>query len=367
MPPRLRSLDIFRGATIAAMILVNNPGANVAYAPLEHAAWHGWTFTDTVFPFFLWIVGVAMTLSTARRVERGEDRAQLLLHMFKRAAIIFLLGFLLGPFPNINWATIRIPGVLQRIAVCYLIAGVIFLFTKVRGQIAAIVGLNVVYWCLMTLYPTPGCGPGSLTLECNFARYIDGLLIPGHMWSGTKVWDPEGLVSTLPTISSVLFGILTGHLLRRFPNPAGRLKWLIVQGAGLLALAYTLSIWMPFNKGIWTTPFALLMAGLASCTFAGWFWLADMRGLARWFRPFEIFGTNAILMFVLSGSFAKFMSRTKIEDRGSLVSLHGWFYSHVCLAVAQPINASLLYALMNVGVLFLVAYVLYRQRWFLKF
>ncbi len=186
-PPRLRSLDIFRGATIASMILVNNPGSFVTYAPLEHAAWHGWTFTDTVFPFFLWIVGVAMTLSTARRVERGEDRGQLLLHTFKRAAIIFLLGFLLGPFPNINWATIRIPGVLQRIAVCYLIAGIIFLFTKVRGQIIAIVALNVVYWCLMTLYPTPGCGAGSMTVECNFARYIDGLVIPGHMWSGTKV------------------------------------------------------------------------------------------------------------------------------------------------------------------------------------
>ena len=366
-PPRLRSLDIFRGATIASMILVNNPGSFVTYAPLEHAAWHGWTFTDTVFPFFLWIVGVAMTLSTARRVERGEDRGQLLLHTFKRAAIIFLLGFLLGPFPSINWATIRIPGVLQRIAACYLIAGIIFLFTKVRGQIIAIVALNVVYWCLMTLYPTPGCGAGSMTVECNFARYIDGLVIPGHMWSGTKVWDPEGIVSTLPAISSVLFGILTGHLLRHFSGSADRLKWLAVQGAALVAAGYALSIWMPFNKGLWTTPYALLMAGLASLVFAAWYWVADIGGLARWFQPFEIFGTNAILMFLLSGSFAKFMSRTKITDGDTVISLHGWFYRHVCLAVAEPINASLLYALMNVAVLFLVAYALYRKRWFLKF
>lgn len=349
------------------MILVNNPGANESYAPLEHAAWHGWTFTDTVFPFFLWIVGVAMTLSTARRVERGEDRGQLLLHTLRRAVIIFLLGFLLGPFPNINWATIRIPGVLQRIAVCYLIASVIFLFTKVRGQIIAVVGLNAVYWGLMTLYPTPGCGPGSLTMDCNFARYIDGLLIPGHMWSATKVWDPEGLVSTLPAISTVLFGILSGHLLRRFSSSAERLKWLVVQGLALLALAYTLAIWMPFNKALWTTPYALLMAGLASLLFAFWFWIADMGSLARWFRPFEIFGTNAILMFVLSGSFAKIMSRVKIADGDTFISLHGWFYRHVCLAVAEPINASLLYALMNVAVLFLIAYALYRKRWFLKF
>ncbi|MCK7507743.1 MAG: hypothetical protein MZV70_29295 [Desulfobacterales bacterium] len=200
---------------------------------------------------------------------------------------------------------------LQRIAVYYLIAGIIFLFTKVRGQIIAIVSLNVVYWCLMTLYPTPGCGPGSLTMECNFARYIDGLLLSGHMWSGTKVWDPEGIVGTLPAISSVLFGVLTGPLLRHFSSSADQLKWLVVQGAALLALAYALSIWMPFNKELWTTPFALLMAGLASLVFAVWFWVADIGGLARWFRPFEIFGTNAILVFLLSGSFAKFMGHTR--------------------------------------------------------
>lgn len=355
---RLQSLDIFRGATIASMILVNNPGGSPTYSQLEHAAWHGWTFTDTVFPFFLWIVGVALTLSTARRIERGEGRAQLLRHAFQRAVIIFALGFLLSPLPNINWATIRIPGVLQRIAVCYLIATIIFLFTKVRGQIIAIVAVNLLYWLPMTLYPTPGCGPGSLTMECNFARYVDSLFLEGHMWRATKVWDPEGIVSTLPAISSVLFGILAGHLLRRYTSHAGRLKWLTAGGAALLVAAHVLAIWMPFNKNIWTTSYAVLMAGLAALLFALWYYAADVRNLGRWFRFFEIFGSNSILMFVLSGAVAKIAART---------GFHKWFYDDVCLAVAAPINASLLYALTNVAVLWLIAWALWRRRWFVRF
>jgi predicted acyltransferase len=359
-PPqgRLQSLDIFRGATIASMVLVNNPGSSPAYAQLEHAAWHGWTFTDTVFPFFLWIVGVALTLSTARRIERGESKAQLLRHTVKRAVIIFLLGFLLSPLPNIDWSTIRIPGVLQRIAVCYLIAGAVFLFTSIRGQIIWLAGVNILYWMLMTLYPTPGCGAGSLTVDCNFARYVDSLFLSGHMWRATKVWDPEGIISTLPAISSVLFGILTGHILRKVPLHGPRLKWLFGGGAALLAAAHLLSVWMPFNKNIWTTSYAVLMAGLAMVSFGAWYWIADVRGLGRWFRFFEIFGANAILMFVLSGALAKFAARS---------GLHKWWYTNVCLAVASPINASLLYALTNVLVLWLVAWVLWKRRLFVRF
>ncbi len=355
---RLQSLDIFRGATIASMVLVNNPGSSPTYEPLEHAVWHGWTFTDTVFPFFLWMVGVAMTLSTARRVEQGADKSQLLRHTIQRAVIIFLLGFLLSPLPNINWATIRIPGVLQRIAICYLIAGALFLFTRIRGQIIALIGVNALYWGLMTLYPTPGCGAGSLTMECNFARYVDSLFLTGHMWRATKVWDPEGIISTLPAVSTVLFGILVGHLLRRYTGHAERLKYLFAGGAALLVLAQALAIWMPINKNLWTTSFAVHMAGLAMVVFGVWYWIADVRGQGRWFRFFEIFGTNSILMFVLSGTVAKIASRT---------GFHKWYYDNICLAVASPINASLLYALTNVAVLWVIAWALWKRRWFLKF
>ena len=356
--PRLRSLDIFRGATIASMILVNNPGSEPTYAQLEHAEWHGWTFTDTVFPFFLWIVGVALTLSTARRLERGESRTQLLRHAFVRALIIFALGFLLGPFPNINFSTIRIPGVLQRIAVCYLIAAVIFLTSKLRAQVAWIAGLNAVYWALMMLAPVPGCAAGSLGKECNFARYVDSLLLSGHMWSHTKVWDPEGLVSTLPAISSVLFGVLAGHLLRHFEAHSERLKWLLTGGAALTVCGLVMNLWLPINKNLWTTSFAFFMAGLAGLLFAFWYWLADVKQWGGWARPFEIFGSNSILMFLLSGLLAKAASRS---------GAGAWFYQNVCLAVAEQINASVLYALANVAVLYVVAWLLWRKRWLLKF
>lgn len=355
---RLQSLDIFRGATIASMILVNNPGSEPAYAQLEHSAWHGWTFTDTVFPFFLWIVGVAMTLSAARRMERGQSRRGLLGHALQRAVIIFLLGFLVTPLPDIHWPTIRIAGVLQRIAVCYLIAFVIFLFTRVRGQVLWVVLLNAVYAALMLLYPTPGCGAGSLTMDCNFARYIDSLFLSGHMWRETRFWDPEGIVSTLPAISTVLFGALAGHLLRRFESHAARLQAFLLGGSALFAAGQIISIWLPINKNLWTTSFAFLMAGLAMLVFAFWYWIADVRGCGAWFRFFEVFGSNAILMFVLSGAFAKLAERS---------GFHQWWYSGACLAVASPANASVLYALTNVVVLWLVAWALWRQRWFVKF
>ena len=178
------------------------------------------------------------------------------------------------------------------------------------------------------------------------------------MWRVTKVWDPEGIVSTLPAISSVLFGILAGHLLRCFTAHAERLKWLAAGGAALLVVAHVLAIWMPFNKNLWTTSYAFLMAGLAMLLFAAWYWLADVKGQGRWFRFFEIFGTNAILMFVLSGALAKFASRT---------GLHKWWYDNACLAVASPINASVLYALSNVLVLWIVAWALWKRRWFIRF
>ena len=210
------SLDAFRGATIAAMILVNNPGdGRTTFAPLLHAEWNGWTFTDLVFPFFLWMVGIAMTFSFARRVEGGAGKGKLLLHTVRRAALIFLLGLLLNGFPKYDLTTLRIPGVLQRIAICYLIGSLIFLYTKWRGQLAAIVGLCAVYWMLMTLFPVPGYGPGVLEPIGNFGQWVDEMLLSGHMYSRTKVWDPEGVVSTLPAIANVLFGALFGTLLRK--------------------------------------------------------------------------------------------------------------------------------------------------------
>src|SRR5512140_248144 len=245
MPPgRLESLDVFRGATIAAMILVNNPGTwDAVYPPLRHADWHGWTFTDLIFPFFLWISGVALTLSFAKRVERGDSRRRLFLHTLRRAACIFGLGLLLNGFPYYHLATLRIPGVLQRIAVCYLIAGALFLVTGLRGQVAALISLLGVYWALMKFVPVPGYGAGVLDKDGNFAQWIDSLTLSGHMWANTKTWDPEGIVSTLPSIATVLFGILCGHLLRSALTLARKAAWMFAAGAALIVAGLVMNVW----------------------------------------------------------------------------------------------------------------------------
>jgi predicted acyltransferase len=362
---RLRSLDLFRGATIASMILVNNPGTwEHVYAPLRHAEWHGWTFTDTVFPFFLWIVGVAMTLSTAKRIERGEDRRQLLLHAVRRAAILFAIGFLLGPFPHYDFSKIRIPGVLQRIAICYLVATAIFLYTKMRGQVVALLAVYAVYWYFMLHYPVPGFGAGQLQPVGNFGQYLDNLLIPGHMWSQTKVWDPEGLFTTLPAIGTVLLGIFAGYLLRWKTGASRRVVSLLALGAALVLAGQLLSGAMPINKPIWTVSYSLFMGGLASFCLGLWYWLADAaRFEVRWLMPVEWMGRNAILLYMLSGLLADACSMIQVGT----VSLRAWLYGDVFGSFLSPINASLAFGLLNVIVLGLVAWGLNARKWYLKF
>jgi predicted acyltransferase len=365
---RLMSLDVFRGATIAAMLLVNDPGTwSAVYPPLLHAPWHGWTFTDTIFPFFLWITGMALTLSTAKRIDRGADRRDLLLHALRRAAIIFAIGLFLAGFPYFRFATIRIPGVLQRIAVCYLIATVIYLTTSIRGQIRWTGSLLVVYWLLMKLYPVPGYGAGILEKDGNFAQYIDGLLLSGHMWSSSKTWDPEGIVSTLPAIATTLFGILTGHLLRARKAPEEKTAWMFVMGNALLLFGAVMSVWLPINKSLWTSSYAVFMSGLAANVFAFCYWIIDVKGYRKWAVPFRVYGMNAIIIFALSGLIAKTAILVKVTGAdGSRQSLWSYMFQHAFAPLASPINASLLFALTYVLLFFGLAYVMYRNRWFIK-
>ena len=353
MQPRLASLDVFRGATIAAMILVNNPGSwDAVYPPLLHAAWHGWTFTDLIFPSFLWIAGVSMTLSFARRAERGDDRRLLLLHALRRAAIIFALGLLLNGFPGYNLATLRIPGVLQRIAVCYLAAAAIFLYTRVHGQIAWTAGLLALYAALMKFVPVPGYGPGVLDANGNFAQYIDSLLLTGHMWSRTKTWDPEGIVSTIPAIATVLLGVLAGHLLR-----ARKTAWFFLTGALLVLAGLALDPWMPINKNLWTVSYTLFAAGIAFIAFGLSYWLIDVLGRRAWAHPFTVFGMNALAIYVAAGVLARLLG---------LLHIQPWLFLHVFTPLASPKSASLLYALAFVAVMYLAAWSLYRRRWFIR-
>jgi predicted acyltransferase len=341
------------------MILVNNPGDGATtFPPLLHAKWHGWTFTDLVFPFFLWMVGIAMTFSYARRVEEGADKGKLLLHTLRRAAMIFALGLLLNGFPKYDLSTLRIPGVLQRIALCYLIGSCIFLYTRWRGQLVAIAAVCTVYWMLMTLVPVPGYGPGVLEPVGNFGQWIDQMLLSGHMYSRTKVWDPEGIVSTLPAIANVLFGALFGTLLRKDDlAPAEKTSWILVLGAILAFLGTILDQFMPINKQLWTPSFAVFTSGLAALCFGCFYWLIDVRGYQRGTRWLTIYGMNAIAVYALSGLFAR------------LLNLSGYrpaVYS-VFTSALPPYLASLGFALMNVGVLYLVAWGMHRRGWFLRF
>ena len=360
---RLLSLDVFRGATLASMVLVNDPGSwEHVYAQLDHAAWNGWTFTDTVFPFFVWIAGVALTISFAKRIERGESRRTLFLHVLRRALLIFAVGLFLNGFPYFHLSRIRYLGVLQRIAMCYLISASLFLAVKVRGLIVAIITLLTTYWLLMILVPVPGCGAGHLDKDCNFARYVDGLVLSGHMWSQTKVWDPEGLVSTLPAIATMLFGILTGYLLRIERTPVQKTARLLAIGGVLIIAGQVMNIWLPINKNLWTSSYSVFMAGLASVVFAIFYWIVDVKKHQRWARFFAIYGLNALAVFISTGMIGRLLGIIKVDNR----TLATWIYQTIFAPLASPINSSLLYAIANVLFFFLIVYAMYRRRWFLR-
>ncbi len=368
-PERLMSLDVFRGATIASMILVNNPGSwDAVYTPLEHADWHGWTFTDLVFPFFLWIVGVAITLSMARRVAEGADKSRLLLHIVRRAVLIFLVGELLSLVPYFRFSTVRIPGVLQRIAICYLIAATIFLFTNLRGRVLWIAGLLAAWWMLVMFVAAPGSTPGFLDRpEGTLQQYWDGLFLSGHMYSQTKTWDPEGILSTLPAIATVLFGILAGMLLQAKKTMEEKTAWMFLLGNLLIFAGLILSTWVPINKKLWTSSYAVFMAGMAWVVFAGCYWLIDVQKWRRFAKPFAIYGMNAITVYVLSGVIAKALGLIQVTaPDGKAIPLETFLYRNFFQPVASPKNASLLYALTNVAVLYGVAWFMYRRKWIVR-
>lgn len=376
--PRLISLDAFRGATIAAMLLVNNPGSwSDVYAPLRHAPWHGWTFTDFIFPNFLWIVGVSLTLSFARRVEEGADRGKLFRHVVQRAAIIFALGLLLAAFPfgllpghHFSLGNLRIPGVLQRIALCYLATGAIFLRTGVRGQALWAAGLLLAYGLMLKLVPVPGFGAGCLEPTGNLAWWIDAHVLAGHTWTGAPVpgFDPEGILSTLPAIATALGGVLCGHLLRTSLPAAAKLGRMCAGGVVLLAAGALLDRWLPINKNLWTSSYVLLMAGWSMVFMAGLYWLIEVRNWRRWAAPLVMYGMNAIVLFVLAGLVGKllYLVRWPGTGEGTVVTLKGYLYQAFFLPYASPPNASLLFAVAFVLGHLVVAWVMWRRKWFVK-
>ena len=360
---RLVSLDVFRGITIAGMVLVNNPGtwAHI-YWPLQHAQWHGWTPTDLVFPFFLFIVGVAITLAFATRVEIGGSKRELYLKVIKRSLIIFALGLFLNGFPHFDFSVLRIPGVLQRIAVCYLLASLIFLNTRIAVQIAITVGLLILYCVLVNYVPAPGYAAGDLTKEGSLPSFVDRVVFGKHVWSQAKVYDPEGLLSTIPALATTLLGVLTGHWLRTEKTRYEKAAGMFVAGAICTALGWAWNSFFPINKALWTSSYVLFTGGLALQFLGLCYWLIDIKGYRKWARPFEIFGVNAIALYVGAGLMADLFGLIRVGN----TRLGGWIYNNAFASWLSPIDASLAFAISFVLVWLFLMWLLWRRRIFIK-
>jgi len=367
---RLLSLDVFRGATIAAMVLVNDPGEwTTTYAPLLHARWNGWTFTDIIAPTFLWIVGVAIAL-TMPRPGTPLSVARPLRHVVRRTAILFGLGIFIAAIP---WAislfdpnalaTLRIPGTLQRIAVCYLCASLIVRQTGPRGQLAWALWLIAAYTVTLLVIPVPGIGAGVLTPTGNFPQWLDRVVLGAH----TKASDPLGILGTLPSISTTLFGVLAGQLLRRDAPPETKAAELLVMGSVMLAVGEMMSGGVPVNKSLWTPSFTVLMAGISTSAFAVCYWLLDVRGYTRWSRPFAIFGLNGLVMFILSSVLSGLLTAKGISTpTHDWISIKGYVFETFFRPLGDPAMASLCYAIVWTLGFFLLAYVMYRRNWIVK-
>jgi predicted acyltransferase len=367
---RLVSLDVFRGATMAAMVVVNNPGDwSQMYAPLQHAEWHGWTPTDLIFPFFVFIVGVSITLS-----KRSAQPTTVIL---RRAALIYGFGFLLALYPLFDFSTVRVMGVLPRLAICYLAAALFyraFLQSDEEERWQASIGVAVVlllgYWVLMTFVPVPGGVAGDLTPSGNIGAWFDRLVIgQAHLWKQAKTWDPEGLFGSVPAIATALTGVAAGVILTGRRTPTEKVAFLIAGGGVAVALGLVWDRSFPINKNLWTSSYVLLTSGLASIVLAACYWLIDVReeGPPRWLRPLVVLGTNALALFVVSGWLVKTLLYFKVTGpTGTPISVNRWLYITWFQPYADPKNASLIFALVNLALLYLLLEFLYRKRWFLR-
>ncbi len=368
--PRLMSLDVFRGLTIAAMVIVNNPGDwGQIYAPLEHAEWNGWTPTDLIFPFFVFILGLSLTLS--------KRSVQSLPAIIKRAAIIFMWGFLLAYYVRFNVHTVRIPGVLVRLALCSLFASLIYRQVlkvaedaRLHLVLAISAALLVTYWALLTFVAAPGGVAGDLTPSGNLGAWIDRTVIgTAHLWSTSKTWDPEGLLSTLPAIATALTGVAAGLILNGTRSQVEKTAALIAAGGASVLLGVVWDQRFPINKNLWTSSYVLLSSGLAAMALAVCYWMIDVQGRRRFLRPLVVMGMNPLALFVLSGWMAKTLLWIKVMGpAGKPIALYNWIYTHAFqpLGLGGPKNTSLAFALATLALLYVPLEVMYRKRIFLR-
>ena len=375
--PRWVALDALRGASILAMILVNNPGrwgTKWQFAPLRHADWHGCTFTDLVFPTFLFCCGVAIVPALGGKLARGEQRAPVVRGLLWRVAKLVLLGMFLSAFPLVTFAAdrelfaplleTRFPGVLQRIGVCYGAAALLFLFCSVRAQRAALWACLLLYWPMITLVPVPGFGAPNLGDPMSTLQgYLDCKVFGDHIWVKGE-YDPEGILSTIPALGTCLFGVEAGRWMQATPDAAARAAGLMRRGLLLMALGAVWGWLLPVNKYLWTSSYAVWTAGLATAGLGLCVHAFEVRRLDRLARPLRVYGTNALLVFVGSGLVGRVIgSLVTVESGGETVPLKAWFFSEVLLPCAPPKVASLAFALLWVGAWFVVLRACFRRGW----
>lgn len=390
---RLRSLDVFRGLTIVGMLLVNDPGDPTAvYTQLRHSAWNGCTFADLVFPFFLFVVGITTHLSLRARAARGDDDTAIRRQILRRGGVIFLIGFLLNWFPFYQYGSIsghptpdfldrivgrlhvvRFLGVLQRIGLAYIVAALVSWRAPARRIAWIAAALLVGYWAALTLLPVPGQGDIGVHLldekARNLSAWVDHITLDwsrwglgNHIWDGSTVFDPEGLLSTVPAIATTLIGVLTGRWLGSNLQLSERLRGLFVSGAALTVAGLLWNAAFPINKNLWTSSYVLFTAGVACLTLGAVVWLVDVRHVTGWTKPLLPFGENPIAAYVGAELSAVLLDSTiKIRVHTRLVSAHALVYDHALASWLEPHAASLAYALGFVALWYGIVMVLYRR------
>jgi predicted acyltransferase len=371
---RIVSIDLYRGLAVAGMILVDNPGSDdLAYSPIKHAQWNGWTPADFIFPSFLFLVGVSMVFSFAARLKHGQRRGKILRHAFIRTLILIAIGLFVNAMPifGLDLHTWRIYGVTQRIALCYFAAAVLVLWTNWRAQALAFVACLVGYWAILRFVPVPGLGvPGHdipfMDPARNIVAWLDRTVFPGRLYN--QVRDPEGLISTIPAVGTILLGVLTGHWLRSSAKPGTKVARMIVFGiAGLLA-GLLWNLWFPINKNLWTSSFVLLTGGFAVIFLALLYWVLEIKNWAgRWTMPLLVFGMNAIAGFVAdSFVYGPGYTFTAKLSNGTTLNWHEAAQAELMSLGLSPANASLIYSLCAVAFCWLLLWLLWRKRIFIK-
>jgi len=369
---RLVSLDVARGITIAFMILVNNGGSGkYSYRQLEHSPWNGWTLTDLVFPSFLFIAGIAIVFSNEARMARGESKGTLRPHVLKRAVILFLFGLVVNGFPLFHLGTLRIYGVLQRIAICFLFASLLYLWNS-RAWVAATTAVVALlgYWILMRWVPIPGIGVPTHSVPLldpnqNWVAYLDRKVLPGRLYEGVR--DPEGLLSNIPAMGTILFGVLTGMWLRRPKSLSTKAVGLLVASISGLVLGSLWNAWFPINKKLWTSSYVLFAAGCTLLLLALCFYAVEIKKWTRgWTFPWLVFGSNAITAYVFSELLAAALDTITVHDGGRITSLQQFIYQHWFFPIMNPSFGSLMYAIAFVLVCFVPVLLLYRKKIFIK-